>query len=292
MARNRLTKAVSAFAFILLILTTATVAWFWHQGRRTPDGSPVYVALGSSYAAGAGLGRLQPGSPLLCARSINGYPQQLARMRGLAIVDMSCGGAVTENVLHGGQYFQGAQLRVISRTTRLVTITVGGNDVGYVGDLSMLAARNTTTLFGRLVHLFWKGPKAPAERHYGALHDALVQTLQLIHARAPDARVVVATYPTVLPPTGTCARLGFSEADAQTMRQVSDELAAVTRSAAAEGGATLVDMHVLGAQHDACSSVPWTAGWANATLAPFHPTILGATATAAAISAALGPVQR
>ena len=114
----------------------------------------------------------------------------------------------------------------------------------------------------------------------------------MIHARAPDATVIVATYPTVLPPAGTCARLGFSEADAATMRQGGNQLAAVTRSAAAEGHAKLVDMNVLGAQHNACSSTPWTAGWANATLAPFHPTMLGAKATAEAISASLRDKQR
>jgi lysophospholipase L1-like esterase len=56
---------------------------------------------------------------------------------------MSCGGAVTRHLLHGGQYFQGPQIRTITRGTRLVTLTIGGNDVGYVADLSMLAARNT-----------------------------------------------------------------------------------------------------------------------------------------------------
>jgi lysophospholipase L1-like esterase len=290
--RHRITKAIFALAVMVLIVTAAAVAWVWLQGRQTPRGTPTYVALGSSYAAGAGLGPLQPSSPLLCARSIDGYPEQLARIRGLAIVDMSCGGAVTQNVLHGGQFFQGAQVRVITPATRLVTITVGGNDVGYVGDLSMLAARNTNTLFGRLVRLFWKGPKTDADRHYDNFHGALVRTLRLIHARAPDATAVVATYPAVLPPAGTCTRLGFSEADAATMRHVADQLAAVTRSAANEGHAILVDMNAVGAQHNACSSAPWTAGWANATLAPFHPTMLGAKATAEAISAALGGSRR
>lgn len=292
MGRYQVKKAIFALAMLLLIAAVAAVTWVWFQGRQTPRGTPTYVALGSSYAAGAGLGPLEPRSPLLCARSINGYPEQLARIRRLAIVDMSCGGAVTQNVLHGGQFFQGAQVRVITPATRLVTITVGGNDVGYVGDLSMLAARHTNTLFGRLVRLLWKGPKSSADRHYGDLHSALVQTLRLIHARAPNATVVVATYPTVLPPAGSCARLGLSDADSATMRQVGNQLAEVTRSAAAEGHAILVDINVLGAQHNACSSAPWTAGWTNATLAPFHPTMLGAKATAEAISTALGGGQR
>ena len=270
--------------FTLLVIVTA-IAWW--QGRRMPDGRPDYVALGSSFAAGAGLGRLAQGSPLLCARSVNGYPQQLARMRQLAIVDMSCGGAVTPNLLRGGQFFQGPQIRTITSATKLVTITVGGNDIGYIGDLSMLAARRTGTVFGRLVRWFWQGPKPPGDRAYPALQRELTATVDAIHRLAPRATVVLATYPAIVPRAGTCARIGLTEAEAGLMRQVGDQLAAVTRSVASQTGSVLVDMHVLGAQHDACSGRPWTAGWANASVAPFHPTLAGAKATAAAISAAL-----
>jgi len=206
-------------------------------------------------------------------------------MRRLSIVDMSCGGAVTKHLLRGGQYFQGPQIRTISADTRLVTITVGGNDIGYIGDLSLLAARRTHTPLGWLVRTFWKGPKPPMARDYAGLRNELLATLNAVHARAPKAVVIVATYPTILPPAGTCPTLGFSAAEADIMRQVGDQLAATTRSAAAQGGAILVDMNALGAAHNACSSSPWTRGWTNAGAAPFHPTLLGAEATAEAVSA-------
>src|SRR5213079_120589 len=85
------------------------------QGRKTPSGRPEYVALGSSFAAGAGLGPLQSGAALLCARSVGGYPNRLANALNLDMVDMTCGGAVTRHVLHGGQYFQGPQIRTIDQ---------------------------------------------------------------------------------------------------------------------------------------------------------------------------------
>lgn len=279
--RTRIGCAASALLLLALSLTALAVAWF--QGRQTPAGRPQYVALGSSFAAGAGLGSLQPGSPLLCARSVNGYPPQLARMRGLSIVDMSCGGAITKHVLDGGQFFQGPQIRTINGQTRLVTLTVGGNDIGYVGDLSMLAARNSTTSFGWLVNRFWVGPRTQAERRFGELQRELVATLQAIHHLAPEATVVVATYPAILPPTGTCALLGLSQAEAEAMRKVGDQLARVTQSAARQTGALLVDMNALGSPHNACSPVPWTKGWTNGGVAPFHPTLQGAKATAEAI---------
>jgi lysophospholipase L1-like esterase len=112
--------------------------------------------------------------------------------------------------------------------------------------------------------------------------------LRAIHQRAPRATVVLATYPTIVPPSGTCARIGLTAEEATLMRAVGDQLAATSRAAAKRGGALLIDMHVLGASHHACSSQPWVAGWANAGVAPFHPNARGARATAEAVSKALG----
>ena len=270
---------------LLLVLVLGAVLLAWIEGRSTPGGRSEYVALGSSFAAGAGLGPLQRGSPHLCARSVNGYPQQLARMLKLEIVDMSCGGATTTNLLRGGQFFQGPQARTISGATRLVTITVGGNDIGYISDLSLLAARRGHTLFDWLTRQFWKGPKE--ERDYRALNDELDALLVLIHHKAPSARIVIATYPAILPATGSCAKLQLSAQEVRDMREVADKLARTSRAAALKGGALLVDMNALGSLHNACSPDPWTRGWTNGGIAPFHPTLSGARATASAIAEAL-----
>ena len=272
-------------ALLLLVLAIAATAFVLLQGKRSPTGRADYVALGSSFAAGAGLGPLQDGSPLLCARSINGYPPRLARLTGMSLVDMSCGGAVTKHLLHGGQFFQGSQLRAIGAGTGLVTITVGGNDLGYIGDLSMMAARNTSSVFGRGVGILWGGPRT--ERNYAKLRSELLSLMRSIHVLAPGATIVVASYPTILPPAGTCPRLSLTRTEADMMRQVADRFAATMRVAVVEGGAILVDMHRLGAGHHACSADPWTYGWANAGASPFHPTARGAEATAKAIARAL-----
>ena len=272
---------------IFAVLIVGAVGFLVVQGRRTPAGTPTYVALGSSYAAGAGLGKLQGGSPLACARSVAGYPQQLAALLRLPIVDMSCGGAVTANVLNGGQFFQGPQTRVIDARTRLVTITVGGNDIGLVGDLSMMAMRNAGGVSGWLAARLWGGPKPMGERDFATLHRQMVALLRAIHARAPKAVIVVASYPAILPWQGTCPSLKLSAKQVAAMRPVEVALAAVTQTAAAEGGAMLVDMHALGEKHDACSAQPWIHGWSKLSAAPFHPTLAGAKATAAAIAATL-----
>lgn len=288
MSRRRIGKFFRGLFYALLLVVVAATALLWWQGQRTPAGRPDYVALGSSYAAGAGLGPLQAGSPLACARSTNGYPQQLARTKRLGLIDMSCGGATAQHVLNGGQYFQGPQIRTITENTRLVTITVGGNDVGYVGDLSLLAARHTDTAFGRLTDLFWTGPAPAGDRPWDELRETLTNTVRAIRKRAPDAKVVLVSYPRVLPQSGTCDTIGLSSAEADKMRQIADWLASETRKVASREGTLLVDMNALGQGHDACSADPWTSGWRNGGIAPFHPTLAGAQATADEVARVIG----
>jgi lysophospholipase L1-like esterase len=240
---------------------------------------PQYVALGSSFAAGLGLGQRSPGSPFFCMRSDNGYPQQLSRIAGLSLVDVSCSGATTKHILRGGQFFQPAQLDAIDAATELVTLTAGGNDVSYIRDLALLAWRKKRGLTATLLRLLWRGPRSPEGRDFATLRSNFDAILEEITRRAPQARVVVVTYPAVLPETGTCPKLGISEQEAALMRTVADRLADVTRRAALAAGATVIDMAILSAGHHACSCDAWTFG-DQAKAPAFHPTLSGAEATA------------
>ncbi|HEX7820192.1 MAG TPA: SGNH/GDSL hydrolase family protein [Sphingobium sp.] len=162
-----------------------------YQGRQAPRTNAPYVALGSSFAAGLGLGARSPGSPFVCQRSVNGYPQQLARMTGLTLVDMSCSGATAAHVLRGGQVFLGPQIDAIGPDTQLVTITAGGNDVGYVGDLTAMAFRNRGGVMGFLTGRFWKGARPVADRPFNQLQDDMIACLREIRRRAPKAQIMV-----------------------------------------------------------------------------------------------------
>ncbi len=280
---------VAGLAILGLVAAVAVAGFLFvvYQGKRTPVGDPHYVAMGSSFAAGIGLGARAPDSPLLCMRTLNSYPQQLARLLDLPIVDVTCSGAVTDQVLRGGQFFQRAQLDALKPSTKLVTITSGGNDVNYVGDLSFMAARNSASASGWLMKRFWKGPLQPGQRKYANVQGDLVAFVREVRRRSPTARVVIVTYPMILPPSGTCPRLNISEEQANAMREVGEKLAEATRAAAIETGATLVDMQRLGADHHACSQVPWVNGWLDAQGTRFHPTLAGARATVEAIAEAL-----
>ncbi|WP_125487414.1 hypothetical protein [Edaphobacter aggregans] len=68
---------------------------------------------------------------------------------------------------------------------------------------------------------------------------------------------------------------------------VAEKLAQVTRETAERTGATVVDMAVLSANHDACSAEPWVNGFRPKTGTSFHPTMAGARATAQAVANAI-----
>ncbi|WP_267354088.1 MULTISPECIES: SGNH/GDSL hydrolase family protein [unclassified Methylobacterium] len=252
--------------------------------RRPPATNAYYVALGSSFAAGLGLGQRAPGSPLVSQRGVDGYPQQLARLlRVPSFTDMTSSGSTVRQVLRGGQMLLGPQIDALGPDTRLVTLTAGGNDVGYVGDLTFMALRNEGGLVGTILKGVWQGPKRTREREFRELDANLRATLREIRRRSPLARIVVATYPAILPDALGCRTLGITEGQAAAMRAVADELARVTRVAAGSTGAAVVDMAVTSKGHDACSKDPWVNGFRPEHGASFHPNREGAEATAKAI---------
>jgi len=264
-----------ALAILLVLL--------W-QGTRKPETSGQYVALGSSFAAGLGLGPREPGSPFVCLRSAQGYPHIVSAMTGLSLVDMSCSGSTTQHILHGGQFFLGSQLAAIGANTRLVTITSGGNDAGYIGDLTLASGRA-----GALGKVFWKGPKPVADRNFADIDDNFRKIVGTIRQRAPQAIIVLVSYPNILPQRGDCANLGFGQGMADIGREIAARLQDATRTAATQTGAIFVDMAAASIGHDACSSEPWVNGALPVKGAPFHPNQAGAEATAARVLKAIAP---
>lgn len=283
----RIWRLVKAALLLLFLGVVVALAALVYQGKKAPHTNSPYVALGSSFAAGLGLGSREPDSPFVCQQSVNGYPKQLARMMGLALTDMSCSGATAGHVLRGGQVFLGPQIAAIGPETRLVTLTAGGNDIGYVGDLTAMSYLRSGGISGFLVGKFWTGARPVDDRNFATLRSTLVSTLNEIHRRAPRAQVIVVSYPAILPEKDTCSQLGIDEAQANLMRPVALRLAEVTRSAVEESGVTFVDMATLSKGHDACSTQPWVNGSSSHNGAPFHPTLAGAKAVSELIMTTL-----
>ena len=89
------------------------------------------------------------------ARSAANYPHLVAQRLGLDLVDVTYSGATTAHVLTDRQHDAAAAGRRTRRLGRaLVTVTIGGNDVGYIPLLTAAAlpraARAMPMLGGRL----------------------------------------------------------------------------------------------------------------------------------------------
>jgi lysophospholipase L1-like esterase len=250
---------------------------------------PTYVALGSSFASGPGIEPVvHPG----CGRSGRNYPSLVAARLGLDLVDASSGGATVDDVLTRPQaLLTGArvppQVEAVRPDTDLVTVTVGGNDVGYLLSLLRSSYRVAPEVAPVLAREFFAQPvdTAGVEAGLAALPDRLAALVGAVRDRAPRARVVLVDYLTVLPEDGGCAALPMAEDDRAHGVDVARRLAAATAVAARATGADLVAASTASRDHPVCSAAPWVTGWEFGDLltggvAPYHPNAAGMRAVA------------
>jgi lysophospholipase L1-like esterase len=271
---------------------TAVILWgsvAQGAGRRAPPPGSRYVSMGSSFAAGPLVGTPADTPPDRCRRSIDNFAHQLARKRRLDLIDVSCSGATTANVLAPWSELP-AQIDAVTSDTRLVTITIGGNDVQYTGNLMRAACAFARADDGK-PRVCPPTPVVP-EAAYAKVAAAMREIVAAVRARAPQARLIFVDYLTVLPQDGVCALTPMSNADAAVSRTVAARLAALTRDVAVETGAETVRASKISRGHDACSIHPWVSGFADLrsarTAAPYHPNGVGMAALANALDRQLG----
>ena len=255
----------------------------------------LYVALGSSYGAGPGITTEAADSPATCAQSNDNYARQIARALSLKLVDRTCGGAVTAQILKERQFGLPPQIEAVTADTRLVTVTIGGNDVHYNADLSAGACRTAAARAGGSQ----AGAGCPDRRGFD-VEAAFVQVAAnlreiaaQVHSRAPQARLIFVDYVTAIPPGPPCEALSLSAEDAADLRGRHDRLALLTAQIAKEAGADIIKGSDLTVNHDACSADPWVAGDVRRDPAKgwqpvgFHPRLQSMTAIAQAVEAKL-----
>ncbi|MFW0148745.1 SGNH/GDSL hydrolase family protein [Mycobacterium sp. smrl_JER01] len=247
-----------------------------------------YVALGSSMAAGPGIKPRVPGSPRAAGRSARNYPHLVADALGLDLVDVTYSGATTSHVLSESQHGAPPQISALDGTESLVTVTIGGNDAGYV---PMLFVAGLPRLL-RSVPLL--GPRMrdlldPAARYLalGEVGSALVEVGRQLRQRAPRATVLFVDYLTLLPATGDAPPL--PPAELTLGRHIAATLEQLTADAAAATGCGLVRAAEASRQHHAWSREPWTTRFGvpiPGRPAPLHPNADGMRAVADLVVAA------
>ncbi|MGF1661432.1 MAG: SGNH/GDSL hydrolase family protein [Kineosporiaceae bacterium] len=223
-------------------------------------GEPVdYVALGDSYSAGLGAGPYDPASGD-CSRSPNAYPALWAAANGPAtFAFVACSGATTSDV-------RSDQLPALTGDTDLVTLTVGGNDVGFapvltacvIGDDATCDAALDTS--GFLIDTW--------------LPHALAGLYGDVSAAAPGATVVVLGYPRLFDPAAPA--LGNLEPDEQQrMNGLAERLNDRTGVAAARAGFRFASVEDGFAAHGVGAPDPWLVGLTLPLDESFHPNAAG-----------------
>jgi lysophospholipase L1-like esterase len=242
----------------------------------TKSGTVQYVALGDSYAAGQGAGSYLNS----CMQSGKGYSELLDSEKRIHLqTNATCTGATTSDVAN-------TQLSALNRGTRLVTLTVGGNDL----DVSGVATACTTgtppacqTAINNALALLAVGPGGES-----VLGSRLTDLYAEAADAAPKARVVVTGYPYLFEPPSpsdpnaaiTAAINNATTALNATIRQ------AVTATHVTGVNIVYVDVTAAFAKHG-IGAEPHLLFIKPAGADAFHPNAAGYRAYATAVSAAL-----
>jgi lysophospholipase L1-like esterase len=260
------------------------------------------VALGDSFASGP-LVPVQYEQPFGCLRSSNNYAHQVARELVLELTDVTCSGASTKHLwsTHGvspdqefaeyggdlgytGHPGNPPQLDALRPTTDVVTLQVGGNDIGFGG----LA---TTCGEGAIAG---DGCRAAVEAEHpyeriAATAPKIRAVLEEIRRRSPKAKIHVLGYSGIfkIGPTASCPAMGVGEEDARYLRGIQEALNAMIRGVAEDPDRTYsgvtgyVDVYGPSAGHTACDlpALRWVEPIVPVNAAaPVHPNLGGMTA--------------
>lgn len=294
LARGIRSRWLWAVAITVSMTVSAVVALVFPGTARAADNGP-YVSLGDSYTAGPFITH-QILSAGLCLRSDHDYPALLAqRLGSTSFTDASCSGATTDD-LTSTQTLQASapQFDVLKGNTALVTVGIGGNDIGFSGIALTCAEKGLLHPWGTpCTDHYTDGGSDQVAARIAATAPKIASVLHGIHARSPFAKVVVVGYPAVLPESGDGCwpAVPFASGDLPYLRSVEKGLNAMLARQAADGAATFVDTYSSSVGHDLCrsSDTKWIEGVIpTEPAAPVHPNEAGMRNDAAQIAAALG----
>ncbi len=254
--------------------------------------APRFVALGDSYAAGPLIPLPLP--PWGCLKSSSNYGRLAQwQLRYAEYRDATCSGAETEDMTAA----QGVspepnppQFDSLSADTALVTVTIGGNDIGF-SSIAEDCVSTTPSAGSPCKDTYVVDGSDEISRRIAETAPKFAAVLQGIHTRSPAARVVVVNYSAIFPHTGPGCypTMPVADGDVAWMRAKQEELNAMLAQQSALNDARVVDVYAASVGHDACAlpGVRWVEPVipANAA-APLHPNLLGMKAMADLVVAA------
>jgi lysophospholipase L1-like esterase len=253
--------------------------------------APRYTALGDSYAAGPLIPL--PLTPFGCLKSSNNYGRIAQRtLRYAEYRDATCSGAETEDMTQPQNVDPGPnppQFDSLSAETALVTVSIGGNDIGFS---SIAEDCVSFTPFGSPCQdQYTQNGQDEISRRIDETAPKVAAVIQGIHERSPAAAVLVVNYSAIFPHSGNGCwpKMPVARGDVRWLRSKQQELNAMLAEQAAANGAEVVDVYAASVGRDACASslTRWVEPYVPATAAaPLHPNLRGMQAMANLVVAA------
>lgn len=242
---------------------------------RTPQpiqSGAMYVAMGDSVAAGAGLSPLAGATPEdeTCDRSSEAYPYLVAERLQTSVVHLACSGAKVDEGIYGTQARGGIRLPAqlpnafTNGKPELMTITIGANDIRW----NQFIRQCYVTRCGFAVD------SARTKIYRADLRIELTQMLNQINTRSSGdpPRVLISGYYSPIASTECLAANRFTTAEVTWLNDQTARMnQAITSVIPLFSFAEFVPIDFTG--HEVCSADPWVQGLEEAV--PIHPTADG-----------------
>jgi lysophospholipase L1-like esterase len=230
---SRLARVIAALTFV-----AALAAAFAGAGAA----GTTYAALGDSYSSGVGTGSYTVENA--CKRSVYAYPYVWTQKHAAtALSFVACSGAKTSDLLS-------TQIQAVTSATTLVTMTIGGNDIGFANLIYQCTLSDCSAALD--------STRANLEGTLGAALDRVYTTVK--SRAATGATVVALGYPRVFSGASCFGSLGISSTEETKANQLSDALDQLTAAHATTDGVTYKSAISPFTGHAVCSSSAWLNG--------------------------------
>jgi lysophospholipase L1-like esterase len=161
---------------------------------------------------------------------------------GTSLTFVACSGATTSSLMSN-------QIGFVSTDTTIVTVTIGGNDIGFADLIVQCTLGSCSTALDNT--------RATLET---VLRPRLDAVYSAIRSRAMTARVIVLGYPRLFSSASCFGTLGISSTERTKANELATALDTLSRARAGLAGVTYVSAleHFTG--HAVCSSSAWVNG--------------------------------
>lgn len=217
-----------------------------------------YVALGDSYSAGVGSGGSTDST---CYRSQRGYAPLIAKQANLALNYRACSGATTADVTTN-------QLGALSSSTSYVSMTIGGNDLGFANTIEQCALPSWLSNCTGSINAGRKTLTNALPGRYSTLFAS-------IKNRAGNATVAIGGYPHIFMGKDCNLLTFFSAKEESSINSATDELDTLIGSKARAVGFHYVDPRAAFTGHAVCDNPEWINGLSYPVVDSYHPNAAG-----------------